>query len=175
MKKEGGAAMGANATADSMKAAYKAFSDDWDAGKSADFDKYMTADAIDHNPMPGQKPGLQGVKDMAAMLKASFPDMKSTIQDMRVDGDILTARFTVTGTNTGPMMHGMPATNKKMTDVMGIDQLRWSNGKFVEHWGVFDVMSMMNQLGMMPPPPGAGAPPPAGGDKKMDDKMMEKK
>jgi predicted ester cyclase len=86
---------------------------------------------------------------MGAEMKAAFPDQKTTIEAMYVDSNILVARSSVTATNSGPMM-GMPATNKKMTGVLGIDIARWENGKFVEHWGVFDAMSMMTQLGMMP-------------------------
>ena len=70
----------------------------------------------------------------------------------------------MTGTNSGPMM-GMPATNKKMTGIMGIDMMRWENGKFVEHWGLFDEHAMMSQLGLMPPAPAAS-------DAKPDDKKM---
>jgi predicted ester cyclase len=122
----------------------------------------------DNNPMPNGKAGIEGMQDMAKSMKASFPDMKSTIEDMRVDGDVLTVRFKVSGTNSGPMMGGMPATNKKMDGVTGIEMMRWQNGKFVEHWGVFDVAKMMMQLGMMPPMHGEGAP---AGDMKPMDKM----
>lgn len=149
-----------NARADSMKAAYKAVSDAWDAGKSDEFDKYITENSIDHNAMPGQKPGLAGMKEFAKGMKVAYPDMKSTIEDMRVDGDNLIVRFTMSGTNSGPMM-GMPATNKKLTNIMGIDWLKWENGKFTEHWGLFDEHTMMQQLGLAPPmPPAGGMPPP---------------
>jgi predicted ester cyclase len=160
-KKDGGAANDAmKMKADSMKAAYTAMSAAWDAGKADEMDKYMTADVKENDMMmPNQKPGIAGIKEMVTSLKASFPDMKSTVDWMGVDGDMLTASFHVTATNSGPMM-GMPATNKKMTGVHGIDILKWQNGKFVEHWGVFDGMGMMMQLGMMPMP---GATP-AGGD-----------
>ncbi|MEI8134337.1 MAG: ester cyclase [bacterium] len=159
-KKEGAPDMAMNAKADSMKTAYKAVSDAWDAGKTDQFDKYITTNMVDHDPMPGQKPGLAGMKDMVAMMKTSFPDMKSTVDYMGVDGDILTVRFHMAATNSGAMM-GMPPTGKKV-NVQGIDQMRWENGKFVEHWGVFDAMGMMQQMGLMPshdgmPPPPDGA------------------
>ena len=166
-KKDAGADAGKNAKADSMKAAYAAMSTAWDAGKADEMDKYLSANFVDHNPMPGGKPGIAGVKDMVTMLKAAFPDMKSSNEDMRVDGDVLTVRFKVMGTNSGPMM-GMPATNKKVSDVGGIDMMRWENGKFVERWGVFEDSKMMMQLGLMPPPGGA---PPAGDMGKPMDKM----
>ena len=155
-KKDGGADMSKNAKADSMKAAYTAVTNAWDAGKPDEFDKYISVDSKDNNMMPGQKPGLAGMKEFAGMLKAAYPDMKTTIEDMRVDGDVLTARFRMSGTNSGPFM-GMPATNKKLTNVMGIDQVRWDNGKFVEHWGLFDDHTMMVQLGLAPEMGGAPA------------------
>ncbi len=157
MKKNGAAdSNGGMSMADSMKAAYTAVSAAWDAGKVDEFDKYISTNSIDHNLMPGQEPGLAGMKKMASEMKAGFPDEKSTIEGMYVDSNMLIVRSTMTGTNSGPMM-GMPATNKKMSNVMGIDMVRWENGKFVEHWGLFDMNAMMMQLGLMHPPP-AGAP-----------------
>lgn len=169
----GAAAAGSasNAKADSMKAAYKVVSEAFDAGNVDVFDKYVAVNAVDHNPMPGTPPGLAGMKEMAKGLHVAFPDMKSTIESMTVEGDILTARFRMVATNSGPMM-GMPATNKKV-DVMGIDQIRWENGKFVEHWGLMDEHKMMEQLGMMPPPPG-GAPTAAMGKEMKKDEMKKK-
>lgn len=150
MKKEGAADNGAGmSTADSMKAAWTALQTAWDAGNVDEFDKYVSPNFVEHNPFPGQEPGLAGLKKMAAGMKAGFPDEKTTIDQILVDSNMLVARSSVTGTNSGPMM-GMPPTNKKMTGIMGIDMARWDNGKFVEHWGVFDAMSMMTQLGLMP-------------------------
>lgn len=168
MKKEGTSTdSSTNAKADSMKAAYKAISAAWDAGNVTEFDKYISPNSVDHDPMPGQKPGLEGMKEMAKMMKASYPDMKSTIDYIGVDGDILTARFHMAGTNSGPMM-GMPPTGKKV-NVEGVDMVKWENGKFTEHWGVFDAMGMMQQLGMAPMP---GAPPAGDMGKPMDKKKM---
>jgi predicted ester cyclase len=163
MKKEGAADNGGGmSTADSMKAAWTAMQTAFDAGKVDEFDKYVSPNFVEHNPFPGQAPGLAGLKVMGTQMKAAFPDQKTTINAMYVDSNILIARSSMTGTNSGPMM-GKPATNKKMTNVDGIDIARWENGKFVEHWGLFDVPSMMMQLGMMPPMPDSASG-------KMDDK-----
>jgi hypothetical protein len=44
----------------------------------------------------------------------------------------------------------MPATNKKI-NVGGMDMFKFDNtGKVTDHWGYFDAMAMMQQLGMMP-------------------------
>jgi hypothetical protein len=34
----------------------------------------------------------------------------------------------------------------------GIDILRIAGGKLVEHWGEMDMLSMLQQLGVVPPP-----------------------
>ena len=185
-KKEGegaNAAMGAgaagnaagNGKADSMKAAYKAVSEAWDAGNVDVFDKYIAVNSVDHNPMPGMPQGLAGMKEMAKVLKTAYPDMKSVNQDFRVDGDILTVRWSMSGTNSGPFM-GMPPTNKKISDIGGIDQVRWENGKFVEHWGYMDEHKMMQQLGLAPADGGDPhmAATPANKDMKMGGDMKKK-
>lgn len=166
--KEGGADTAANATADSMKTAVKAMFTAFETGANAEMDKYITADFTEHTPSPNQKPGLDGLKEWMGMLKVAYPDLKFTPEDIRCDGDICVVRVRMSGTNSGPMM-GMPPTNKKV-DVMFIDMMRWSNGKFVEHWGYGEEMKMMTQLGLMPPmgeaPPAETGAPAAASEKK---------
>lgn len=137
-----------SATADSMKNAYKAIMGMFESGDPTGVENYMAADAKDHTEMKGYE-GIEGFKKMVKEWKVGVPDGKYTLEDMRVDGDILVARVRYSGTNSGPMM-GMPATNKKISDVMFMDWVRWKDGKFVEHWGMGEDMKMMTQLGMMP-------------------------
>ena len=46
---------------------------------------------------------------------------------------------------------GMPATGKAVK-YYEMHLVRFSNGKVVEHWGVEDSMTMMQQLGVVPEP-----------------------
>jgi predicted ester cyclase len=84
------------------------------------------------------------------MFLSAFPDTKMTIEDQLAEGDKVTTRWTATGTHTGELM-GIPATGKAVT-VTGFDITRYSGGKSVEHWGQFDQMGMMQQLGVIPTP-----------------------
>ncbi len=160
--KNDGAHDGHNAKADSMKTAYTALVAAMDAAAVDELGKYVAETAVDHNAMPGQKPGLAGLKQMVTDWKVAFSDVKTTVEKMYVDGDVLIAHLRWQGKNTGPMM-GMPATNKSV-DNYGIDWTRWENGKFVERWGAFEESKMMQQLGLMPP--AGGAPAPADSTKK---------
>jgi hypothetical protein len=48
---------------------------------------------------------------------------------------------------------GIPATGRNFS-IQGIETLRLKNGKYVEHWGGIDDVSMMMQLGLMGMPGG---------------------
>jgi steroid delta-isomerase-like uncharacterized protein len=97
---------------------------------------------------------LEGLKEQMTGFRAAFPDLKFTINDIIADGDKVWALSTLTGTHTGAAFMGMPANGKSFT-AQGVDIVRITNGKAVEHWGFYDNMKMMADLGMMPPPPGA--------------------
>ena len=103
---------------------------------------------IEHNPVPGQAPGLDGMKEFMGMFFAAFPDLDSTIDLLIAEGDIVAGRMTTTGTHTGEFM-GIPATGKRVT-FTETHIVRIANGKAVEHWGNSDDMGMMQQLGVIP-------------------------
>lgn len=113
-------------------------------------DKFVAADAVDHAAMPGQAPGLAGVKQMLNMYLTAFPDLHTKVEDMIAEGDKVVARITMTGTQKGEFM-GVAPTGKKI-DITGIDIVRFAKGKMVEHWGNEDDLGMMQQLGVVPPP-----------------------
>jgi predicted ester cyclase len=88
------------------------------------------------------------------MYRAAFPDLRMEPQDVLVSGDKVVARARATGTHRGEFM-GMPATGKRI-DVQLIDIIRFGDdGLAHEHWGVFDALAMMQQLGAVPGPPAA--------------------
>jgi steroid delta-isomerase-like uncharacterized protein len=113
-------------------------------------DGFIAADIVDHNPAPEQGPGVEGVKQLFAMFRAAFPDLRIVVEDLIAEGDKVTARIVMRGTHTGDFM-GIPATGKPMA-IEAIDILRIQGGKCVEHWGQYDQMGMMQQLGISPPP-----------------------
>jgi predicted ester cyclase len=85
------------------------------------------------------------------MYVAAFPDLRFDTDDILPSGDKGVARVTITGTHTGDFM-GMPATGKSVS-VSAIDVIRFGDdGLTLEHWGVVDVMAMMQQLGVVPTP-----------------------
>ena len=88
------------------------------------------------------------MKQALAMIFGAFSDFKSTVNFMVAEGDLVVGQHTTTGIHQGDFM-GIPATGKSVRfDEIHI--VRIVNGKAVEHWGLSEDMSMMQQLGAMP-------------------------
>jgi steroid delta-isomerase-like uncharacterized protein len=113
-------------------------------------DDLVTDDVVDHEQMPGQPDGKEGVRWFAEMMSAGFSDFKATMGPSLESGDLAAAEFKITARHTGEFM-GVPATDKQV-EVESIDMIRVQDGKCAEHWGQFDAMSLMQQLGAIPEP-----------------------
>jgi predicted ester cyclase len=70
-----------------------------------------------------------------------------TVDDLMVEGDKITIRWTAHGTHQGDY-YGVPATGKKMKNT-GISIDRIEDGKFVESWSSSDELGMFRQLGLV--------------------------
>ena len=123
------------------------------AGDIDAFGDLLADDFVEHEEMPGLAPSKDGVKSFFRMQLAGFPDLRLDVADVIADGDKVVARVRYTGTQDGEFM-GMPATGTSV-DVQLIDIFRFDDdGRVIEHWGVIDLLTMMQQLGGVP----AGAP-----------------
>ena len=123
-------------------------------GGLAALDELATPDYQEHDPLPGQGDGLQGLKERVTMLREGLSP-RFTIEDVIREGDKLVVRWTNSGTHVGEFL-GIPPTNKNFS-VAGIDIYRVAGGKLAEHWHVVDQLSMLQQLGLIPGPEGADA------------------
>ena len=121
------------------------------AGDIDGFGDLVADDFVEHDETPGLEPTREGVKQLFRMYRAAFPDLQMERLDVLVSGDKVVARVRGTGTHQGDFM-GMPATGKSV-DVQLIDIIRFGDdGLAREHWGVFDALGMMQQLGAIPAP-----------------------
>ena len=124
------------------------------AGDVDGFAEALADDFVEHEELPGGAPGKEGTMAFFRGFIAAFPDLRITPEDILSSGDKVVARATATGTNQGPFM-GMPPTGKPI-EVQLIDIIRFADdGLAREHWGVFDSMKMMQQLGVVPDSPPA--------------------
>jgi predicted ester cyclase len=128
------------------KAAMKRFIEEvWNKGNVAVADEIFHPEAT--SPDAAQLPkGAAGVKMLVGMFRTAMPDYHMEIIDLLADGDLVLARFTQSGTQTGDLM-GVPPSGKKATwGEIGI--LRFAGGQVVESWYNVDMLGMMQQLGV---------------------------
>ena len=77
-----------------------------------------------------------------------LPDVKIRVNQILAERDLVAVYWTAWGTNTQPGM-GLPGTGKKTT-VDGMTIFRFKAGKISEEWSVWDMLSVMQQAGVVP-------------------------
>jgi steroid delta-isomerase-like uncharacterized protein len=105
----------------------------------------MAPDAIIHQPEVG---GVAGLKVFNSTMRAAFPDWCSTKEELIAEGDQVAERWTGRGTHQGEFL-GIPPTGKQVA-VPGVVFYRIRDGRIIEFRGSFDMLSMLQQLGVAP-------------------------
>lgn len=108
----------------------------------------VTPDYVEHDPLPGQGTGREGVIDRFSILVEALAP-RFTIEDVVAESDRVVVRWTNSGTHVGEFA-GIPATGGTFT-IAGIDIYRLADdGRLAEHWHVIDQLGMLGQLGLLP-------------------------
>jgi steroid delta-isomerase-like uncharacterized protein len=137
-------------SAEENKAVVRQLTGFFDKGEVARADELVAADFVDHNALPGQNPGREGLKQAVTMISSAFPDIQITDQDFIAEGDRVVHRWNSRFTHQSEFM-GIPPTGKPVT-LTGIDVYRLADGKVVERWSEVDMLGLMQQLGVIPAP-----------------------
>jgi steroid delta-isomerase-like uncharacterized protein len=115
------------------------------------FEELFAPDFLDHTPQPGRTPDRDGARELYRLLRVAFPDFHAEIHWQAADGDLVTTYKTYHGTHQGPFL-GVAATGRKI-HFETVDAMRVRNGQIIEHWGVANLFSLMQQLGALPSMP----------------------
>ena len=119
-------------------------------GDTAVADEVLAGDYVDHD-IPGiGEGGKQELVAAVLAVRASFPDIAPTLGPILAEGDLVAVRVEARGTHTGaPLPPGIPATGRSMT-WKEIHVFRCASGRIAEHWGVFGMLGILQQLGAIP-------------------------
>ncbi len=108
------------------------------------FDKLFSDSFVDHTPQPGVSADKDGVRLLYKGLRAAFPDFRAEIHwQSAVDGLVTTYKIYY-GTHLGIFL-GIPPTGRKV-HFEAVDAMRVRDGKIVEHWGVGNLYSLVQQI-----------------------------
>src|ERR1700710_3098506 len=87
----------------------------WGRGDEALAERLLAEDMVDHNRVPGQPEGRAGDLWAANQVRTAFRDLVFTLDVAFESGDLVTGRWTMTGTHTGPLaMLGLPPTGRPL-------------------------------------------------------------
>jgi steroid delta-isomerase-like uncharacterized protein len=124
------------------------------AGDIAGFGDLVADNFVEHEVLTGLPATKAGTLEFFRILLDAFPDWRMTVEDLIAGEDKTVARVKATGTHKGEFM-GVPPTGTRV-DVQLIDIMRFDGAGLVcEHWGVADMLSLMQQLGVVPAGPPA--------------------
>ncbi len=128
------------------KASFRYLLEETDKGNYAAWEEVCSPDYICHFAgFPKPMSLEEHIKANRTFLVA-FPDFHHEINDMVAEAEKVTARVTLTGTHDGEFM-GIPPTGNRI-EYTAFLTARFSDKRIVELWGVADMMTLMQQLGM---------------------------
>ena len=113
-------------------------------------DDLFAPDFVFHTPaQPEPFRGPAGFKQYVSMIRAAFPDIRFTIEDMFAVEDKVVARWSARLTHHGEFF-GLPPTRKRAT-LTGIHVYHCRNGRIAEEWQELSALGLMQQFGALPP------------------------
>jgi steroid delta-isomerase-like uncharacterized protein len=138
------------------KALVRRFYDEvWSRGNVRFAEEVFADDYVRHDLRPTKAgPGGAGQALIAERFRRAFPDLEWRVDLVLGDGGLVAARWTASGTHSGPW--GDVAPTERRATFSGVNIFRFGdNGKIVEIWNHRDDLGLNDQLGA---PVFAGAP-----------------
>ena len=123
----------------------------WNNGNLDVLDELYAVDFVRHRPPFPDIEGLDAHKQRVSVVRSAYPDHKTIIHDIIVDGDKVALWYTWEGTHTGEGL-SLPPTGKPVK-VAGCDVYHMVDGKVVEEWDHEGFLSLFQQLGYKIIPP----------------------
>lgn len=114
-------------------------------GNVDNFNELMDHTFVNRSAPAGMDNGAQGmIWFFNDILRPAIPDIKVTIHDQVAEGDMVTTRKTICGTQTGQLL-GAPATDQVIS-IEVIDMVKVKDGKYAEHWGITTLPELLAAL-----------------------------
>lgn len=106
-------------------------------------DEVCAAKLIEHqDPPKAGTPGPEILKSQIQTARSGTREFALTLEDLAESGDKVWGRSKATG---------IDIRSGKRFSIDVIDIGRFEDGKLVEHWGIVDIFSLLQQTGALPP------------------------
>jgi hypothetical protein len=90
----------------------------------------------------------EGLPDLIETYRASIPDLRNTIHEQLVDGNVVVTKGTTFGTHTGPFGDLTPTGKPIVCEWVMFT--RFEGDRIVEDWEIFDEFGVMVTMGAVP-------------------------
>jgi predicted ester cyclase len=118
----------------------------WNRGNVDVAQEVFAEEYVRHDLRPtSAPPGPAGQATIARDFRAAFPDLRMRVDLILAEGDLVAARWTTEGTNTGAWGDREPTGTRAVFS--GVNIFRFVQGKVVELWNHRDDLGLMQQLG----------------------------
>lgn len=119
----------------------------WGAGRAELAEEIFHPGVVDHNPAPGQRPGIAGILDVLHWLRDAVPDLVLTVQAFVVEGDLVCDRWRMVGTHTGAALMAIAAQGRRFA-INGMDVVRIDDdGLITDVWHAEEFAQLRAQIG----------------------------
>jgi steroid delta-isomerase-like uncharacterized protein len=117
-------------------------------GNMAVASELIAEDFVELDPFPGQAPGRAGLVESIARMRAGFPDLEWSIEEMVAEGEKVASSHVWSGTHLGEFMGIAPTGKQVRMSCMIFDT--YEDGKLKKSRLVMNVLSLLQQLGVAP-------------------------
>ncbi|MGD6747407.1 flavin reductase [Streptomyces sp. BH106] len=119
----------------------------WNRGEVDALDAVLSPGYVRRRGPAGTAQDRAGFKESISAVRAAFPDLRTEIEDLVVDGDRLAVRWRSTGRHTDTFM-GVPPTGRPV-EVSGATFARFDGDTVTEESVTFDSRQLLEALGII--------------------------
>ncbi|MGE2834036.1 ester cyclase [Mycobacterium sp. SMC-4] len=132
-------------TARSVDLAVRAAQHIWNTGRVDELDVLLTHDYVRHGRIGDTS--AEALKKSILLARTAFPDLRTTIEHIVADGDLVATHWRSTGTHSGPF-YDLPVTGRPVV-VTGMTFSRVADGRIAEEWENWDHTDLFASLGVV--------------------------
>ena len=127
------------------------FQEVWNEGKESTIDEMFPRNSVmwGVSRPDASSRGPEEFRAFYQAMRKTFSDIHIELEDIVQQGDLAYTRFTVTAKHSGDGF-GMAATGKELK-LVGMCELRASNGVIVEGWNIWDQIGLARELRLLGP------------------------
>ena len=142
-------------SSDNKEIARRLMDECWSQGKLEAVRELVSNECRYHDPVfPSLTSGVENIKRHISTCRSGFPDLKFTIDDTIAERNEVVIHWTARGTHKAQFL-GLSPTNRVAT-VSGTSIFRIEDGRITEQWVDWNLMTLMEQLGVAAMPKAEG-------------------